>query len=195
MMSLVRNNRWLRRALFVLVNLTFCAVVVGSTVMPISALFADRESSIVEGRKTLARLTAIAAQEAHVKSIDADTGLQMQRGEFLTGPNENVINADLQTRLKTIVETAGARSRAMQSLPPKSSGQIRYSGSRIEIYGPLQSIHRAVHTVEDARPYLFIAGAVLKMLPSSGRLDVPEEPVIQAQLDIFGAMQINGRDP
>jgi hypothetical protein len=195
MMSLVRNNRWLRRALFVLVNLTFCAVVVGSTVMPISALFADRESSIVEGQKTLARLTAIAAQEAHVRSIDADTGLQMQRGEFLTGPNENVINADLQTRLKTIVETAGARSRAMQSLPSKSSGQIRYSGSRIEIYGPLQSIHRAVHAVEDAKPYLFIAGAVLKMLPSSGRLDVPEEPVIQAQLDIFGAMQINGRDP
>jgi hypothetical protein len=83
----------------------------------------------------------------------------------------------------------------MQSLPPKTSGQIRYSGSRIEIYGSLQSIHRAVYAVEDAKPYLFIAGAVIKLLPSSGRLGVPEEPVIQAQLDIFGAMQINGRDP
>jgi hypothetical protein len=195
MMSLVRNNRWLRRTFFVLVNFTFCFLVLGSIVMPVSTLFSDRESSIVEKHKTLARLTAIAAQEAHVRSVDADTGVQMQRGEFLAGPNESVINADLQTRLKATTETAGARSRAMQSLPPKTNGQIRYGGSRIEIYGSLQAIQQAVYAIEGAKPYLFIAGAIIKVLPSGGGPGVSGEPVIQAQLDIFGAMQINGRDP
>lgn len=80
MMALVRDNYWLRRALFVLGNFTLCVVIVGSTVMPIGAFFSDRESSIVDRQKTLARLTAITVQEAHVRSIDLDTGAQMQRG-------------------------------------------------------------------------------------------------------------------
>ncbi|MFZ8255349.1 GspMb/PilO family protein, partial [Staphylococcus aureus] len=86
---------------------------------------------------------AVVAQAANVQSIVSDTSAQMRGGEFLTGPNENVISADLQTRLKAIVETAGARSRAVQALPLKTIDQIKYSGSRIEIYGPLLSIHRA----------------------------------------------------
>ncbi len=195
MMAWWRDNPLLRRALFVSGNLMLCFLIFSSVVMPTRAFFADRDSRIVDQRKLLSRLTAIAGQEAVVRSVEANTGAQMHGVEFLAGPNDNVINADLQTRLQAIAAAAGAQSRAVQSLPPKTSDQIRYSGSRIEIYGPLQSIHRAIYAVESAKPYLFIAGAVLRMAPASDKLGVPEEPVIQAQLDIFGAMQVEGRDP
>ncbi|WP_079585707.1 hypothetical protein [Bradyrhizobium lablabi] len=75
--------------------------------------------------------------------------------------------------------------------PVKTVDQIKYSGSHIEIFGPLPSIHRAVYVIESAKPYLFISGATLKISPAT-RQGTPEEPIVQAQLDILGAIQING---
>jgi hypothetical protein len=194
-MKILHDAHLRRGALFVLGNLAVCAVIVGALVMPTYAFFADRDSRISDKRKVLARLSAIAAQAASVQSIASDTSAQMRGGEFLIGPNENVISADLQTRLKAITEAAGARSRAVQALAVKTDDQVRYGGSRIEIFGPLQSIQRAIYAIESAKPYLFITGATIKGLPPGSRLGVSEEPIIQAQLDIFGAMQVNGREP
>jgi general secretion pathway protein M len=192
MMQMFYDIHLRHRAFFVLGNLAICVAIVFTLVMPINAFFADRDNRIADQLKTFARLSAIAAQAANVQSIASDTSAQMRGGEFLAGPNESVISADLQTRLKGITEAAGARARAVQALPLKTSDQIRYSGSRIEIFGSLQSIHRAVYAIESAKPYLFITGATIKAPPSASRQD---EPTIQAQLDIFGAIQINGREP
>jgi hypothetical protein len=181
-----------RRALFVLGNVAICVAIVGFVVLPVYALFADRENRIEEQRKVLTRLAAIAAQAATVQSIASDTKAQMQGGEFLVGPNENVVNADLQTKLKAMAEPGGAKLRAVQALPIKTIDQVRYSGSRIEIFGSLQSIVKAVHAIESSKPYLFITGATLKS-PPPPRQGVSEEPVVQAQLDIFGAMQAGGQ--
>jgi general secretion pathway protein M len=194
-MKIVYDIHIRRQVFFVLGNLAMGALVVGALVLPIFAFFEDRDSRIADQLKVLARLTAIAAQVENVKSIASDTSAQMRGGEFLAGPNENVISADLQTRLKAITEAAGARSRAVQALPLKTSDQIRYSGSRIEIFGSLQAIHRAIYAIESAKPYLFITGGAIKVQPSASRQGVSEEPIIQAQLDIFGAIQVNGREP
>jgi general secretion pathway protein M len=181
-----------RRVLFVFGNFAAYALIVGVIVMPIYALFADRDNRIEEQGKVLARLNAISAQATNVQSIVSDTKAQMQGGEFLAGPNENVVNADLQTKLKAMTEAAGARPRAVQALSVKTVDQIRYTGSRIEIFGSLQSILRAIHTIESSKPYLFISGAALKTLQPT-RQGGSEQPVIQAQLDIFGAMQVGGQ--
>jgi general secretion pathway protein M len=195
MMKILHDAHLRRRALFVFGNLALCAVIVGALVMPTYAFFADRDNRISDKRKVLSRLSAIAAQAANVQSIASDTSAQMRSGEFLDGANENVISADLQTRLKAITEASGARSRAVQALPVKTNDQVRYGGSRIEIFGPLQSIQRAIYAIESAKPYLFITGATIKGLPPGSRLGVAEEPIIQAQLNIFGAIQVSGREP
>ncbi|OIQ69385.1 general secretion pathway protein M [mine drainage metagenome] len=195
MMNLFRDIRLRRRVIFVLVNLAIFLLVFGLVFQPASSLFAERDSRIEGQRKVLARLSAIAAQSENIQSLASDTDTQMRSGEFLTGPNENVISADLQTRLKAIIETSGARSRAAQALPIKTGDKIRYSGARIEIVGSLQSIHRALYAIEGAKPYLFISGAAIKMAPSIGKQGGSEEPSIQAQLDVFGATQVNGPIP
>ena len=82
--------------------------------------------------------------------------------------------------------------RAVQALPVKTVDQIRYSGSRIEIFGSLQSIAKTVHAVESSKPYLFITGAAVKSPPPL-RQGASEEPVVQAQLDVFGAVQVGGQ--
>lgn len=128
----------------------------------------------------------LAAQETATKQAPPNTG------EYLAGANEGVINADLQTRLKGMVEPVGARLRSVRTLPPQTSEQVRYVGSRIEIFGPLPAIHRAVVAIEASKPYLFVRGAVIKPAPPGGRQDVPQEPIIEPQLDVFGAVRNAG---
>jgi hypothetical protein len=163
--------------------------------LPLHGFFSDRDEQIAERRAALARLTAIASQEANVQAIASDTRAQIRGDEFLSGPNENVINADMQTRLKAMTEAAGARSRAVQALPARTSEQIRYSASRIDMFGTIQSVQRAIYAIENAKPYLFIIGAIIKPSPGVNRPGVLEEPSIQAQLDIAGAIQIGGKSP
>lgn len=195
MTAMARDLQFRRRATFLLVNAALALPIVMFVVLPIRDVFSDRNDKIAERLAVLARLTAIATQEAKVEAIASDTNVQIRGDEFLRGPNENVISADLQTRLKAMTEAAGARSRAVQGLPAKTSEQIKYSGSRIEMFGTIQSVQRAVYAIETAKPYLFVTGAVIKPLPSANRPGVSEEPIIQAQLDVAGAIQVGGKSP
>src|SRR4051812_42869804 len=124
MMRLFHDANLRRRALFLLGNLAICVVIVGGISTPITAFFAERDNRIADQLKVLARLSSIAAQAVSVQSIVSDTSAQIRSGEFLMGPNENIISADLQTRLKVLTEAAGARSRAAQALPVKIVDQI-----------------------------------------------------------------------
>jgi hypothetical protein len=88
-------------------------------------------------------------------------------------------------------DRAGGRTPALRSgSPGQTIDQVRYIGSRIEIYGSLPAIHRAIHAVEAAKPHLFIASAVLKAASPTGKPGAPEEPIIEAQLEVFGATRI-----
>jgi general secretion pathway protein M len=184
-----RESRWLRSLLFAGGNLAAALGLATLVVMPIYAGFAARDEQIAGQRATLARFLAIAAQEAAVQTA-GKVHPAVGAGDFLSGKNEGVINADLQTRLKAVVEQAGARLRSVRVLPGQSIDQVRYIGSRIDIYGSLPAIHRAIYAVEAAKPHLFVTSAVLKAASPTGKPGTLEEPVIEAQLEVFGATRI-----
>jgi hypothetical protein len=188
-----REQAVFRGAAFVAGNLLAAATLAGLLAWPIFDAFAERDVSIADQRAVLARLNGIIAEEPRIQAITRDTDAQVQGPEFLRGPNEGVVTADLQTRLKSIAEAAGARLRSVQALPPVNRDQIRYIGSRLEFSGPIAAVQRAVHAVETAQPYLFVSAASLKLSPVTAPAGAAE-PVIDAQLDIFGAVQTEARD-
>jgi hypothetical protein len=183
-----------RRLLFLLGNLAAGLAIVYACVVPVSGLLADRDREIARQRLILARLqAAVAAREASVPS--AAKRAPVGEAEFLTGKTDGAIGAGLQTRLKGMVEAAGARLRSIRNLPPKSEGHTRYIGSHVEAFGSIAAIQRAVHAIESARPYLFVAGATLRHTAPVGPAGASQEPVIQAQLDVVGAMRIEEPAP
>jgi general secretion pathway protein M len=189
------RDRRLRGSIFVAAHLAAAAAVFGFVILPIREFFADRDAHIAEQRLQIARLEGIASQDANVRAMARQVDNEAQKGEFLAGTSEGLISAELQTRLKGFAESAGAHVRSVQNLPAKDIGQIKYSGSRTEIYGNIQAIRKAIHGIEGARPYLFIANASIKQALSTGRPNSAEEPVIQAQLDVFAPMRIEGHSP
>jgi hypothetical protein len=187
------DNPWLRRSTFLAANAGVALAIVLLAVQPVRDLLAARGLEIAEQRATLSRFRALAAQEAAVDA--ASKQAPADSGEYLAGPNEGVINADLQTRLKGLVEPAGARVRAVRILAPVSADGIRYLGSRIEIFGTLAALHRAIAAIEAGKPFLFVRGAVIKPAAASGVPNPAQEPLFDAQLDVFGAVRLDGGKP
>ncbi|WP_315766705.1 MULTISPECIES: type II secretion system protein GspM [unclassified Bradyrhizobium] len=181
-----------RRVLFILGNLAILFLIARCIILPIEAVFADREARIADQSRRLAHLNAIVAQASSIESFVSDTNLQVQNGEFLSGVNENVVGADLQTKLKSMTEAAGARSRSVQTLPARTIGQLKYSGVRIDLTAPLPALMRAVYAIESSKPYLFVFAASLKS-STLGLQSKVAEPVLQAQLDVYGATLTGGQ--
>jgi hypothetical protein len=180
----------MRRVIFLAAHLAAFVTCLALVILPIGDFFADGDARIAEQRTQLARLESIVSQEAHVRAVAQQHDAEAQQGEFLVASSEGLVNAELQTRLKSFTESAGARVRSAQNLPPKTADQVRYSGSRIEIYGSLQAIRKTIHAIEGAKPYFFVAAADMKLALPTGRPGAVDEPVIQAQLDVFAPMQI-----
>jgi general secretion pathway protein M len=183
-----------RAFFFVACNLAVLAVCLWA-LAPVYDLVTDRDSEIVTKREMLARLQSIAAREAEVQAAARQPDAQLDQGEFLAGSNEGVIAADLQTRLKAITERSGARIRTIQGQPAKVGDPIRYIGARLTIFGSLQRVHNTIYAIETEKPYLFVTDAVVKLASPAVRNGTPEEPIIEARLDVFGAALMGRQEP
>jgi general secretion pathway protein M len=186
-----QDAQWLRRAIFLGFNLAAGLAVFVLIADPIYALFAERDTQIAETSETLARMKAVASRKPDVDGLARQVDAESDLGEFLAAANEGAANAALQARLKTMAEAAGARIRSVQGLVAKSNGQIRYIGARIDVYGVLGAVHKTVHAIESGKPYLFVSNASIRLSRSVGAPGATTEPVIDAQLDVFGAIRMD----
>jgi Type II secretion system (T2SS), protein M subtype b len=191
-----RSQRpWLRKLMFIGGNLAAAAVMAWGLVMPIHDFFAERSSQISDQRALLGRLQAIATLNQAVEAASRQIADEAKRGELAVGANEGVVTADLQTQLKVKTEQSGARLRSAQALPTKTVEGTRLVGIRLDILGPLQAIQRTIYAIESGKPYHLVAEAALKPSPGVGVQGIPSEPVIEARLDIFVAVQLESDTP
>jgi general secretion pathway protein M len=189
MTSRIQSNAFVRRATFAAAHLAVGLAAYWLWLMPVWEIFADRDAQIAKQHTLLGRLEDVASHDGTVQELVRNAASEFDRGEFLVGPNDGVVGADLQTHLKAIAEAGGAKLQSVQSLPTTHDGGVKYVGARIELVGSLAAIQRAIHALETGKPYLFVTAATLKSSSSIARLESPAEPVIDAQLDVFGALR------
>jgi hypothetical protein len=157
------------------------------TLVPIYQLLADRDTQIAEKQALLARFQVMAAREADIQAAGQPEG-QPAHVEFLSGPNENVVSADLQARLKAIADRSRVKIRSIQSQPAKTSGTLLYVCAQLTIYGTLQHTQSAIYEIESSKPILFITNATIRLVASGASVNTPDEPTIEARLDVAGAL-------
>jgi general secretion pathway protein M len=189
MIGAIRSNAIVRRTTFVAAHIAIMLVASWLWVFPFWDIFAERDAQIAKQLVLLGRLKGIAAREGARAGLLRRAATELDDGEFLAGANDGVVGADLQTRLKAITEAGDTKLQSVQSLPVTPNGLIKYVGARIELIGTLAAIQRAIHALESGKPYLFVTAATLKSSSAVTRPDAPAEPVIDAQLDVFGALR------
>jgi hypothetical protein len=185
MIGKLQDNIHVRRTVFAAVTLAPIIAIFGLIIQPLRDHFAGQDAQIARQSEILARLKAIAAYRPKPGSAAPTPST---KGEYLTGPNEGVASANLQARLKIIAQTSGAQLRSIQALPAETDGPLRLIGVRLDLAGPLKAVHGVIFAIEDAKPYVFVTEAALKLSREIQRPDgVKTEPVIEARLDVFGA--------
>src|SRR5262249_43647241 len=162
MIAAVRENPWLRHGAFILANLAAAFIALELVVFPIRTFLADRDAEIAQQQQLLARLSAMAAQGPAVQKLFEQGASTKDRPEFLSGPNQGVIIANLQSRLSGMVQSAGGHVRSVRSLPPKVVDGLTLVGAQVELSGPLRAVQQTVYAIESSMPYLFIMGATIK---------------------------------
>lgn len=189
------EGSWLRKMMFLAGNLAGGFVVASLAIAPIFDFFSDRESHIASQHALLLRMKSVASQEATAQAVERETVAQLKRGELVTGANDGIVNAELQTRLKAKAVQSGAQLRSVQALSPRTSGGVRYLGAQLEVFGPLPSIQRTLHAIETGIPYHFISAAVMKPSSPAHNSGGAVEPTINARLEIFVGVQLDGQKP
>jgi hypothetical protein len=130
---------------------------------PIKRQLDDNDRAITDRIRVLAGFTSVIAQGQHARVEINASDFDSYRGEFLAGPEDAIIIADLQTRLSALIAAHKAELSSARALPSKSRDGLEYLGLGLQIRGEMKSIQEVLHAIETGTPLLFVERADLRL--------------------------------
>ena len=181
---MLRPGSLLSRLLAVL--LLGAALVGGHRLMVGPVLFAydNGDRSIEQLRILLQRYHALAGQRGDLAERLAH---QQQRraaaaAAYLQGPSDALAAAQLQARVRSVVEAAGGTMRSALVLPADTSsrdGSTRRTALRVQFVAPIDGLVRALYELETGQPYVMIEQLTIRERGAHGR-----QPEAEVMLDV-----------
>jgi hypothetical protein len=129
---------------------------------PIKSRHDENDQAIADGIRLLAGFKSAIAQGRQGPETGA-SGLERYRGDFLAGPEDAIILADLQTRLRSLITARNAELTSARTLPPKSREGLEYLGLGLQIRAEMKNIQAVLHAIETGTPLLFVERADLRL--------------------------------
>lgn len=177
-------------------RLAAVALLAGAMLLLWTMIAAPALEAYAEARETAARLGAALAR---IEGGGEDVGaLQKQLAELkrrrrstaglLEGANESIVAAQLQNRVKNIVEAAKGELKSAQILPGRDEGKFRRVTLRGQVQLGIPALQRVLYELEAATPYLFIEAVDVKARPLP-RARAAQEPLLDMRFDISGYMR------
>ena len=184
-------SRLLALALLAVVPILAYGLVVG----PVISAYRDAGESIAQAQKLLQSYRERAEQRPQLAQLLAD---EEERAGSITGYLEAVDDAlaaaELQDRVKGVVEQAGGTLRSAQSLrvePVESVAGVRRAGLKVRFAADIESLATILYEIETGQPYLFVeALSIREPRRQRRRRNEPEQaPELDVVLDLYGYMR------
>jgi general secretion pathway protein M len=179
----------LRRALALSILAALVFVVVSGIVAPVLEGYRSNRDSIDLMRAALARARVAPSDLPGLRAELA--GLRQQAtsasGGFLQGSNESVIAAQLQNRVKRVVEAARGELKSTQVLPSRDEGKFRRTAIRGQMTVSIPALQRTFYDLEATSPLLFIDNVDIRIRPATRQRDrnIPDA-LLDVRFDVFG---------
>jgi general secretion pathway protein M len=162
-------------------------------VVPIIDGFAGAERSNQEYRLALARGRAL---DQELKDLGREFAemrqAQASQSGLLEGANESLATAQLQNRIKTIIETGGGELRSTQVLPVRDEGKFRRIIVRGQMATDTAAMQRIFYDIESASPYLILDNIDIRARPSPHASDNnPTDTMLDVRFDLYGYVRAN----
>jgi general secretion pathway protein M len=161
---------------------------------PLVVAYREGEASIEQAKELLERYQALAEQ----RSLLADRLTKQQRragsaAGYLTGPSDALAAAQLQDRVKSVVEAAGGELRSTQILPAQPlEGDLgfRRATLRVHFVVSIDGLKTTLYELETGQPYLIIDDVTVRQERVRRRRNEPEqEPILDVSLELFGYLR------
>jgi general secretion pathway protein M len=177
-------SRFAAAALVVAAALAAYALVV-APVLDMRAERAERITSALDGLRR-AEGAAAAAKERRAEIEGLSREARAEQG-FLAGGSDALMAAQLQARLKVLVDSARGEVRSMQVLQPRDEGRFRRIAVRAQIVTGIEGAQRVFHGLETATPLLFLDAVEIRAQSAGSRpQEPPREPPLDVRFDVFG---------
>ena len=190
-MSVLQPRSAASRALTLgLLGLLVAVLWVGA-VDPIKRRYNDNDQAITDGVRLLAEFASVIVLGRQAGSEIIASDLDRYREDFLAGPEDSIIVADLQTRLSSLIIARNAELSSARALPPKSRDGLEYLGLGLQIRAEMKNIQEVLHAIETGTPLLFVDRAALRLDErgvAAGRARNAESIApMTLEIDVYGA--------
>lgn len=150
---LMNTSSRTQRFVALLISVVIVAAAIGMIQMLVVGIWSNY-ASIDEKRALLGRLNAIASAAGPF-----ETPLLPQNDAnpmLLSGENEAVITADLQSWLQNVIGAAGGQINSVNNVSEVGENDIRMIGLKVNLSGNMEVVHRTISSIESNQPRLFI---------------------------------------
>lgn len=169
--------------------LSFFCLCAGGTVYAGYTVLATKYNDIQSQRRQAGQLLRVAALG---DAAPADKpGSTVEQSDFLDGESENIILAELQSRLMATAEGHGAKVTSVGNAPKLTEDGISYLGLRTQLSGRLSSVHKTLFELETGKPVLFIEDLNLASQQNRDNSEQDKPVELSAQFLIYGAISVN----
>ena len=160
-------------------------------VLPVLHAYRDTGAAIEQAEVLLQRQRALAAQrplllaqiEEEKEQADALAG-------YLQGPSDALAAAQLQDRLKAVVEAAGGELRSTRILPAvevQTSPGTRRAALQVQMIVTIEGLAEVLYGLESGQPYLLIDELSVRNQRERRRRGEPDtEPMLDVSLKLSG---------
>jgi hypothetical protein len=178
-----------RRALAVAILIGLIATLYVGIAQPLADTYIGDRQRIAQLQDAVAKYRNAAKElptrQGQLAALDRD---QSSAAGFLRGPNETLIAAQIQNRIKSLADAAKVDLRTSQVLPGEAEGKLKRIAVREQLAGTIGAILTVFHDLEaGGSPFLFLGNITMRGRPNSARGNaLPPEETIDVQFDVYG---------
>lgn len=141
------------------------------------------QAALVRAARPGANLAALRAELARLKSGRGSTA------GVLPAANESLAAAELQGKLKAVVDAAEGELRSVQTLPARDEGPFRRVSVRGQVAMTLPSLQRVLYRLESATPLLFLDNVDIRVRPVRRGRESAEVQMLDVRFDLSAYMR------
>lgn len=177
------------RSLAIAILIALIASLYFGIVQPLADTYLGNQQRIAQLQDAVAKYRNAAkelpALQAQLAALNRD---ESSAAGFLRGPNETLIAADIQNRVKSLADAAKLDLRTSQVLPGEAEGKLKRIAVREQLAGTIGGILTVFHDIEaGASPLLFIDNVTMRARPIAARANTPARAeTIDVQFDVYG---------
>jgi len=172
------------RLLAVAILVGLVGVLLLGIVVPAYSSYVDARNSVEQLRMTLARLNASDTDLARLKHEASRLRTAKTIG-LLQSANDSLAAADLQNRIKSLVESVHGDLRSTQMLATRSDGSLRRVSIRSQIAVDLAGLQKIFYGLETASPLLFLDNVDIRARPDR-KGAAAGQALLDVSFDVYG---------